>query len=342
MVTASAASKQSKKGPFTQITGIQREIKQSKKREGLAFEYSHAESKMNFDREDSAPKKSFFRRVWPKIIADQLAFCFTHTGLTGIILFNWFVVLPKYHQPFTFWYMVHVFNGLYIAFGVFSNLYSMIFIDSTIKSPDLSLPSVLREGWFYCHNCRLNAPPRSHHCPVCEVCVLKRDHHCIFTGNCVGYSNHRHFIWMAFYLWLGCFYTVLFDFDYFSNALGGFGIYTFIKMIFPLAAFILGYCTLYQVGILIVTGICLMAMFLFTCLLSFQIFFISRGQTQFECKKKILDYQKTFKDNWLEVLGKRWYLTPFGYLFKSRLPGDGTHFSKTVSLEPESNHIKNM
>lgn len=297
---------------------------------------------MNFEIQDDEPKSSIWKKVWPKMLGDQLAFSFTHIGLTGIILFDWFVVLPIYHQPFTFWYMFHVCSGLYIAFGVFSNLYSMIFIDTTIKSRDISLPSVLQEGWYYCPNCRLNAPPRAHHCPLCDVCVLKRDHHCIFTGNCVGYSNHRHFICMVFYLWLGCFYTILFDFEYFSNILGGFGPYTWVKMVFPLVAYLLGYVTGYQLAILVVTGICFMAMFLFTCLISFQIFFISRGQTQFECKKKIAEYGRTFKENWIEVLGKRWYLTLFGYFFKSKLPGDGTHFSKRINLEPETSHIKNM
>ena len=297
---------------------------------------------MNFDSEDAEERQSCFKRVWPNMLADKLAFSFTHIGLTGIILFNLLVVLPIYHEPFTFWYLFHLFSGLYIAFGVFSNLYSMIFIDCTIRSRDISLPSVLREGWYYCPNCRLNAPPRAHHCPLCEVCVLKRDHHCVFTGNCVGYSNHRHFIWMAFYLWLGCLYTVLYDFEYFSNSLGGFGIYTLVKMIFPFAAYLFGFCTAHQLGILIVSGVSFLAMFLFTCLVSFQIFFISRGQTQFECKKKVSDYRRSFKENWLEVLGKRWYLTVFAYFFKSKLPGDGTHFAKTVLLEPEAHHIKNM
>lgn len=298
---------------------------------------------MDFDsQQNEKVSQGFFRRVWPKILADQIAFSFTHIGLTGIFLFNLLVVLPIYHEPFTFWYSFHAFNGFLMAFGVFSNLYSMIFIDSTIKSRDISLPSVLHEGWYYCHNCRLNAPPRAHHCPICDVCVLKRDHHCIFTGNCVGYSSHRHFICMAFYLWLGCFYTVLFDFEYFSNVIGGFGFSTLVKMIFPFAAYLLGYCNAHQLAILIVTGICFMAMFLFTCLMSFQIFFISRGQTQFECKKKVTDYGRTFKENWVEVLGKRWYLPVLGYFFQSKLPGDGTHFSKKVSLEPEANHIKNM
>ena len=294
---------------------------------------------MDFGVDEKPPSA---KRVWPKNLTDRIAFSFTHIGLTGIILFNLFVVLPIYHKPFSFWYNFHLFNGLFIAFGVFTNLYMTILTDSTVKSSEISLPSVLMPGWYYCHNCRMNAPPRSHHCPLCDICVLKRDHHCIFTGNCVGHMNHRYFICMALYLWLGAFYTMMFDFEYFSSVLGGFGPQTWLKMVFPMVAYLLGYCTLHQLGILFVCGVCCMAMFLFTCLLSFQVFFISRGQTQFECKKKIKDYQKNFKQNWVEVLGKRWYLPVFGYFLKSRLPGDGTHFSKTTAFESNNDHVKFM
>eukprot|EP00794_Sanderia_malayensis_P015850 gene15850-17448_t len=285
-----------------------------------------------------SPKQSFFRRVWPtKSKTDQIAFSVTHIGLVSIISFQWFVVLPIYHAPFTFWYMAHVAAGLFIAFSVFSNLYSMIFTDSTIKCPTISLPSVLRNGWYYCHDCQMNAPPRSHHCPICEICVLKRDHHCIFTGNCVGHKNHRYFICMAFYLWLGSVYTLLFNLDYFASVLGGFSFWLVVKLIFPAAAFVLGYCTFYQLRILIVCGICIFTAFMFTCLMSFQIFFISRGQTQFECKKKIFDYRRSFRENWLDVLGSRWYLTFFGYFFKSPLPREGTDFTaSTINITSEN------
>lgn len=290
-----------------------------------------------------AEKPSFFRKVWPiKSFADQVAFSVTHIGLIGIFLFELFVVLPIYHAPFTYWHTLHVSCGIFMAFGVFSNLYCMIFTDSTVKSIHLSLPSVLRPGWYYCQHCQMNAPPRAHHCPICDICVLKRDHHCVFTGTCVGYSSHRYFVCMAFYLWLGSVYTLFFNFEFFSETLDGFGLSTILKLVFPAAAFTFGYCTFYQLLILIVCGVCFVASFLFTCLVSFQIFFISRGQTQFECKKKIRCYHKNFKDNWIEVLGYKWYLPLLGYFLKSPLPGDGTHFASSPSNHLETESYKDI
>lgn len=275
----------------------------------------------------------FFRKVWPKhTIADKVAFSFTHFGLTFIVIFQWFTVLPLYHEPFTKMYNLHVISGLFILFQVFSNLYKMLLIDATIKSPNLNLPSVLQEGWYYCSFCQMNAPPRAHHCPVCDVCVIKRDHHCIFTGNCVGHLNHRNFIIMVFYLWLGCFYTTLFNLEFYTNIIGSLNFYYFLKIVFPMVAFLGGYVTSYQLYILIVSGVNFMAMLLFSFLNGFQIYFISRGETQFECKKKIREYSGTFHENWKVVLGKRWYLTPFSAYVRSPLPYDGTDYKKTAHV----------
>ena len=281
-------------------------------------------------------RKSFLDKVWPKYsLADKVAFSITNGGLIGIILFELLVVLPSYHDLFTTWYFIHVAAGVFMAYGVFANLYMMILTNSTVKDESLSLPSVLHQGWYYCPNCQMNAPPRAHHCPICDICVMKRDHHCIFTGNCVGYKNHRYFVVMALYLWLGCVYAVLFNLDYFSSILGGLGINTWLKLVFPLVAYLLSYVTLYQLFILIVAGICFMALFMFTSLISFQVFFITRGQTQFECKKKIREYNRGLKDNWIEVLGKQWYLTWLSPFLHSELPGDGAHFVKlNVTFEP--------
>jgi len=231
-------------------------------------------------------------------------------------------------------YILHVSTGVFILMQIFTNMYKLLLTNTTIKSPEMNLPCVLRQGWYYCHTCQLNAPPRSHHCPICEICVLKRDHHCIFTGNCVGHFNHRYFVNMIIYLWIGCAYVVLFNLDYYNQVLGSFNIYLLAKLFCPMLAWTLGYVTAYQLYILIVGGVNLLAMLLFTFLVGFQCFFISRGQTQFECKKKVNSYSINLLDNWKAVLGERWFMTPLSAYLSSPLPSDGTDF-KEIFIEME-------
>ena len=281
------------------------------------------------------------RSIWPRhSLSDKLAFSFTHIGLIGIVLFEFFTVLPIYHDPFTSMYCVQLFIGMYIAFQVFSNLYAMILFNSTIRS-HANLPSVLYPDWTYCNFCQLNSPPRSHHCPVCNVCVLKRDHHCVFSGNCVGFHNHRYFIMMVFYLWLGCCYTILYNLEFYNDVLGSFGLGLLLKLLFPLLAWTFGFLSNYQLLIAFIMGINCMAMLLFTVLVCFQVFFISSGQTQFECRKKVCHYSLTLMENWRVVLGNKWYLTWICPYITSKLPGDGTDFKiSLIDMSPLNGNVK--
>ncbi|XP_039040997.1 protein S-acyltransferase 11-like isoform X2 [Hibiscus syriacus] len=54
------------------------------------------------------------------------------------------------------------------------------------------------DNYTFCHHCSKPKSPRAHHCNSCRTCVLDMDHHCPFIGNCVGASNHRHFIAFLF------------------------------------------------------------------------------------------------------------------------------------------------
>ncbi|KAM1085016.1 hypothetical protein ACFX13_011008 [Malus domestica] len=62
------------------------------------------------------------------------------------------------------------------------------------------------DNYTFCHQCSKPKSPSTHHCRSCGMCILDMDHHCPFVsvviffpvrkyiGNCVGASNHRHFI----------------------------------------------------------------------------------------------------------------------------------------------------
>ena len=54
----------------------------------------------------------------------------------------------------------------------------------------------------YCSKCHLK---RGHsfnigHCPVCRCCSFNRDHHCFWVDNCIGYLNHKKFVFYIFFL----------------------------------------------------------------------------------------------------------------------------------------------
>lgn len=51
----------------------------------------------------------------------------------------------------------------------------------------------------YCPICKVEKPPRAHHCSECKRCVRRMDHHCVWVGNCVGEDNHRMFVQFLFW-----------------------------------------------------------------------------------------------------------------------------------------------
>ena len=69
---------------------------------------------------------------------------------------------------------------------------------------------------------------------------------------------------------------------------------------------------------------------MFTWLLQIQLTQVWAGQTKYDRKKGITDYDVGLKGNFVEILGHRWYLTWISTFVKSELPGDGITFTKEV------------
>ncbi|XP_023613919.1 palmitoyltransferase ZDHHC13 isoform X5 [Myotis lucifugus] len=60
-------------------------------------------------------------------------------------------------------------------------------------------------------------PLRSLHCPVCKSCVARYDQHCLWTGRCIGFGNHRYYIFFLFFLSVVCNWIIYESFMYWSN-----------------------------------------------------------------------------------------------------------------------------
>lgn len=280
---------------------------------------------------DDQANKSVFEGLKPKKPSEFLAFVFMIAMLWAIALFELFIVLPIYHDPFSSWYCIHVVCGFFLWLNVFANFFMLITTDTTGKK--LGMPSVLKPGWTYCPFCQLNAPPRAHHCQICDECVLKRDHHCVFAGRCVGFRNYRYYMFLALYLWMGAVYANVFHHDYVTDEIGGVGFWTLLTMVTPVVIWLLGYTSVYGIFVSFMAGISVFALLLFTAMLFFQTGIIFKGQTSYERKKKKREYDRGWRRNFIEVFGERWYLAWIWPTVSSPLPGDGTNFKKTYPEE---------
>ena len=61
-----------------------------------------------------------------------------------------------------------------------------------IDDPNLPIEQIKDKYGFhiFCHTCKLERFPRSHHCAICNHCSDGMDHHCVWMNSCVGYRNH--------------------------------------------------------------------------------------------------------------------------------------------------------
>lgn len=64
----------------------------------------------------------------------------------------------------------------------------------------------------HCNKCNIKRDQTNWvgHCPVCKHCVLGRDHHCFYLDVCIGYLNHKLFLFYLFNL------SFLFTYSFYS------------------------------------------------------------------------------------------------------------------------------
>ena len=244
-------------------------------------------------------------------------------GLPLMIWYEFFIVMGSYQPDFNTTIM-HVGISVFLAVNIYGNMYKLITAD--IGGRQLVLPSTLTKGWRYCLICVRNAPPRSHHCPLCNFCVFKRDHHCWFVGYCVGFQNHRYYICMIAHCWIAALYGNIYNYDFVMETLGELSIKNILTLFAPHAAWLFGGFELYKFFIRTMSMFGFVLLVMFTVLLRIQIVQMVNGQTRYERSKAIREYSQDWHETVREVLGERHFLVFLLPWFKSRLPGDGTKF----------------
>lgn len=269
--------------------------------------------------------------ILPKYRRDKSLFLLMTIGIPFAAFWLIFVVLPSYHQHINGIVVIHFVSALFILYNIFGNMFFLKRIDASGKQKDL--PIVLKPNWTYCHLCQLNSPPRSYHCPICDECILKRDHHCMFSGCCIGYHNHRYYLILVLYVWIGAVYGIIFEWEYSFHQLGGFGIKSILSLIAPHFAWVLGAVSAYGFLVATLHAMGLIVLTLTTYLLVQQSFCIFRGQTLHERKYNIYTYNLGWKRNFLNVFGSRWYLVWLSAWLKSPLTGDGLSFQRLEEIE---------
>ena len=256
---------------------------------------------------------------------DQLAFSFFIFGAHLAMWYEIWIVMPYYGGHLQSFRYVHYAAVVVIYINAMSNLYKMI--AQKIEQPQFDAGN--NSNKHYCAKCMLYAAARSHHCPVCDVCVPKRDHHCWFGGVCVGWHNHRYFIVMLVWVWIAALYGNIYHFRFVTEVLGT-GVGTVFCILAPHVAALLGYLSLGQFFVCSLTLLAAILLVMFTWMLQIQLTQLYFGQTKYERKNMIKDYDFGFTGNVKEVFGERWYLVVFSAWIPSKLPGNGHEYMTSV------------
>ena len=256
---------------------------------------------------------------------DQLAFSFFIFGAHLAMWYEVWIVMPFYGGHRHAFRFVHYAAVVVIYINSMSNLYKMV--SQKIEQPQLNVDD--NSNRHYCSKCMLYAAARSYHCPVCDVCVPKRDHHCWFAGVCVGWHNQRYFIAMLVWVWIAALYGNIYHFVFVREVLGsGFGV--LFCIIAPHVAALLGYLSLPQFFVCSLTLLAAVLLVMFTWMLQIQLTQMYFGQTKYERKNMIKDYDLGLKNNIKEVLGERWYLILLSAWIPSKLPNNGYEYMTSV------------
>ncbi|XP_072176295.1 probable palmitoyltransferase ZDHHC24 [Diadema setosum] len=272
----------------------------------------------------------------PKTWMDRIPVIFVLIELCLEVTFELCIVFPRLFDTFSLAYIIHFAFGVFCLYNFLGNFYLCMATDLT--SGSTILPAVLQPEWHYCPVCLLNQPPRSSHCHTCGKCILKRDHHCMFTGKCIGYNNHRYYMMLLVYFFLGSMFANYLNMDYMYEVIHTLNWKAVMAFITPVIGWMMGLTETLSFLTCFQCSTCILSFVLSIVLIYYHGALIAYGQSTREWRKGIRGYNRGWKQNFLEVFGTRWYLVWLSPWISSPLPGDGIHFLKKINLE----NVKDM
>ena len=192
--------------------------------------------------------------------------------------------------------------------------------------------------------CQQNTPLRAHHCVICDTCIIRRDHHCYYTGRCIGLTNHKPFVAGLMYGSIGAIYAVSLSVAAINHVDSTISATKLFTVIFPVFAWAIGFTEanlfLTLLGSLALFGG--LASFFF---LSIQLWTISRGQTLYEFRVAISDYDQGYIKNFKDVLGENWWFYWILPCIPSKQPTDGSNYleiKNSIASDSTGKDVKSL
>lgn len=287
------------------------------------------------------------RNCFPKTKIDCAAMGITAFFVPVAIIHAMYLLMQLYpngaSDPDYGWhYILHCLFSLFLWINCVVYLMQVIVVDSSISN--LTLPVILQEGWQYCPMCQQNAPLRAHHCVICDACIIRRDHHCYYTGRCIGLTNHKAFVAGLMYGSIGALYAVAVSVAAVRQVEPDIGFSKLLTIIFPILAWAVGF-TKANLFFTLLGSLALfggLASFIFLLL---QLWQIAHGQTFYEYRVSISDYNQGYIKNFKDVLGENWWFYWILPCIPSKQPGDGSHYleiKKQVASNFTGKEVKSL
>lgn len=289
-------------------------------------------SRVMFSKKKVEDVMSSAKRLSTKFPLQDILGIFTFLVLLPIgFIYTILLPLSNFFQLYSRDWFLCTLPLIYLGVNTYLNAWKMVKTGPN-SSDGLVLPSIQKPGFHFCHQCQLNAPPRSFHCPVCNFCVLRRDHHCSFTGCCVGHFNQRFFLCAVVNLLpvsATCFiinlFMMLLSFPHIALP-------NVIYVMFPHLALIFGFISIYQFFMVAAFAMSAIVFVFNSYLVAAQIFCLSKGHTRIEYLMDIHAYNLGFWANLQQGLGKYWPLAFLSPFINLQLQSDGLSF-RTRDME---------